>query len=73
MQSTINLLSPAESRVLEKLCLGKLYKEIAHESNISINTVKKHLKNIYRKMEVRNRKSACLKYAETTMQMPMAI
>jgi len=57
-------LSPSELRVLEKLCFGKLYKEIAHESHISINTVKKHLKNIYRKLEVSNRKNACLKFNE---------
>jgi DNA-binding NarL/FixJ family response regulator len=64
-----NLFSPSELRVMEKLCLGKLYKEIAHESHISINTVKKHLKNIYRKLEVGNRKSACTKYNE----LPLAV
>ena len=60
----VNLLSPPELRVIDKLCNGKLYKEIAHESNISINTVKKHLKSIYRKLEVSNRKSACNKFNE---------
>lgn len=64
---SINLLSPPELKVLDKLCLGKLYKEIAHESNISINTVKKHLKSIYRKLEVRNRKTACNKFNELKM------
>ena len=55
-------LSKSEIRVIEKLCTGKLYKEIAYEDNISINTVKKHLKSIYRKLEVHDRKNACIKY-----------
>lgn len=51
-------LSRQEGRVLAELASGSLYKEIAIELNISINTVKKHLKNIYRKLDVRNRKHA---------------
>ena len=61
---SINLLSPPELRVIDQLCLGKLYKEIAHECHISINTVKKHLKSIYRKLEVKTRKTACHKFNE---------
>lgn len=51
-------LSKQEERVLASLAGGNLYKEIAIELNISINTVKKHLKNIYRKLQVTNRKHA---------------
>lgn len=51
-------LSKQEEKVLNTLAKGLLYKEIATELNISINTVKKHLKNIYRKLEVTNRKHA---------------
>lgn len=51
-------LSRQEAKVLVELAKGSLYKEIAVELNISINTVKKHLKNIYRKLEVKNRKHA---------------
>jgi len=51
-------LSKQEEKVLNTLAKGLLYKEIAAELNISINTVKKHLKNIYRKLEVTNRKHA---------------
>jgi len=57
-----NSLSSAEIRTMEQLCKGKLYKEIAHENFISINTVKKHLKNVYRKMGVRNRTEACERF-----------
>ncbi len=51
-------LSKQEEKVLTVLAGGRMYKEIATELNISINTVKKHLKNVYRKLEVSNRKHA---------------
>ena len=51
-------LSKQEEKVLTVLASGSMYKEIATELNISINTVKKHLKNVYRKLEVSNRKHA---------------
>lgn len=51
-------LSKQEQKVLTVLAGGQMYKEIAAELNISINTVKKHLKNVYRKLEVTNRKHA---------------
>lgn len=51
-------LSKQEEKVLTVLADGRMYKEIATELNISINTVKKHLKNVYRKLEVSNRRHA---------------
>jgi LuxR family maltose regulon positive regulatory protein len=51
-------LSRQEEKVLNVLAGGRMYKEIASELNISINTVKKHLKNVYRKLQVTNRKHA---------------
>jgi len=51
-------LSKQEEKVLTVLAGGRMYKEIATELNISINTVKKHLKNVYRKLEVSSRKHA---------------
>ena len=59
-------LSKQELKVLEVLSTGKLYKEIALDMEISINTVKKHLKNIYRKLEVTNRKHAAVSLKEKT-------
>ena len=55
-------LTKSEIKTLEPLCDGKLYKEIAEDHHISINTVKKHLKNVYRKLGVTNRTNACNKY-----------
>ena len=52
------VLSKREKVILTALASGSLYKEIAADHHISINTVKKHLKNIYRKLEVNKRTQA---------------
>ncbi|HEU5097948.1 MAG TPA: LuxR C-terminal-related transcriptional regulator [Roseiflexaceae bacterium] len=51
-------LSPQEGRVLQLLGQGYSNPEIARELVVSINTVKAHLKNIYRKLGVSNRLQA---------------
>ena len=48
-------LTNTELLMLEKLSLGLTNQELAKEFNVSPNTVKFHLKNIYSKLEVRNR------------------
>jgi DNA-binding NarL/FixJ family response regulator len=45
-------LSPREADILQSLVKGNSYKIIAAELFISIDTVKKHLKNIYLKLQV---------------------
>lgn len=45
-------LSDQEIKVLKLFCDGKSYKEIAESLYISLNTVKFHLKNIYKKTEM---------------------
>jgi DNA-binding NarL/FixJ family response regulator len=55
------LLSQREREILLSLANGSLYKEIAMECAISIDTVKKHCKNIYKKLEARNRTEAIQK------------
>lgn len=59
-------LSKQEKRILTALSSGSLYKEIASDFNISINTVKKHLKNIYRKLQVNKRTKAIEKFLESS-------
>jgi DNA-binding CsgD family transcriptional regulator len=54
-------LSIREKEILDLLIQGKLNKEIALLLFISEETVKKHLKNVYRKLGVRNRVEATLK------------
>ena len=45
-------LTPRETVILEHLVRGNSYKMIADKSSISIDTVKKHLQNIYHKLHV---------------------
>lgn len=55
-------LSPEEYKVLEFLSQGLKYKEIAHEKCVSIETIKKQITNIYRKLHVNNKIEAVAKY-----------
>ena len=45
-------LTPREKEVLELLVKGNSYKMIADKSAVSLDTVKKHLQNIYHKLHV---------------------
>jgi DNA-binding NarL/FixJ family response regulator len=55
-------LSPRESEVIERLAQGCLYKEIAEQLGISLDTVRKHLGQVYKKLHVRSRTEAVVKY-----------
>jgi DNA-binding NarL/FixJ family response regulator len=57
-----SLLSLREKEVLELVAKGLLYKEIAIRLEISAETVKKHLKNIYQKLHVQNKVEALNKF-----------
>jgi LuxR family transcriptional regulator, maltose regulon positive regulatory protein len=52
-------LSPQEQRVLRLLMAGSANPAIARELVVSVNTVKAHLKSIYRKLSVNSRLEAC--------------
>jgi NarL family two-component system response regulator LiaR len=47
--------TPREREVLQLVSKGHSYKEISHKMGVSHETVKKHLKNIYRKLNVQNK------------------
>lgn len=51
-------LTPAEKRILEMIVGGKSNKEIAYNLDVSENTVKTHVKNIFDKINVSDRTSA---------------
>lgn len=56
--NAIDKLSHREREIFNLISKGKTNKEIATELNISVNTVKFHLKNIYEKLNIKNRKEA---------------
>lgn len=55
-------LSTRETEVLQLIATGLLYKEVAEKLHISTETVKKHIQNIYKKLQVQNKTEAVLKY-----------
>ena len=55
-------LTPREEEVLALLAKGYITKEIADQLGISFDTVRFHLKHIYRKLHVRSRSEALIKY-----------
>jgi len=60
-KKTLSDLSNREIEVLDLLCEGKNYREIAGELFISSNTVRFHLKNIYKKLQVHSKYEAVIK------------
>jgi DNA-binding NarL/FixJ family response regulator len=54
-------LTPKEKEILQELVKGNSYKMIAAELNISFETVKSHIKNIYKKLHVNNSSEAVAK------------
>lgn len=56
-----NKLSPRELDILTELCQGNSYKIIAHNLNISIDTVRTHIRKIYRKLQVHSQSEAVIK------------
>ena len=52
------ILTEKETRVLQLLANGMSNKEIAHHLNITGETVKWHIKNVYGKLEIKNRVQA---------------
>jgi DNA-binding NarL/FixJ family response regulator len=51
-------LTPRETEILNLLCDGENYKTIADKLFISGDTVRQHIKNIYRKLQVNSRAEA---------------
>jgi len=55
MKEALQLLTQREREVLHFLSKGMTYKEISGIIAVSPETVKKHLKNIYKKLKVQNK------------------
>ncbi|SJZ40917.1 DNA-binding response regulator, NarL/FixJ family, contains REC and HTH domains [Chitinophaga eiseniae] len=54
-------LSPREKEILRCLVNGDTYKQIAEHCHISVGTVRSHIMNIYRKLDVNSRSNAIVK------------
>ena len=52
------ILTDRENEVLQLLAEGKSYANIANDLFISVNTVKKHLRNVYEKLHVKDKYEA---------------
>ncbi len=51
-------LSPREIELLEQLKNGLTYEQLASNMCISVGTVRKHIENVYRKLQVNNKMHA---------------
>jgi DNA-binding NarL/FixJ family response regulator len=60
--SEVNSLTEREQEVLELLAKGAMYKEIADQLGISLDAVRKRIRGIYQKLQVRSRTEAVLKF-----------
>ena len=58
VNDTTHLLTRREVELLDLLAQGFRYKEIADKLSLSIDTIRTHIRNIYRKLEVQSRAEA---------------
>jgi len=61
-ESPLAALTPGEKEFLDQLAKGYAYKEIADRMNISIDTVRSYVRNVYEKLHVHSRTEAVVKY-----------
>lgn len=66
--TTAASLSTREKEIIASLAKGFLYKEIADELGLSVETVRTHLHNIYSKLHVRTRTEAVMKVYGRNLQ-----
>jgi DNA-binding NarL/FixJ family response regulator len=60
----IESLSVREKEVLEYIVKGYSYKMIAEEINVAMETVRSHIKKIYKKLQVNNATAAVYKFSQ---------
>jgi len=58
----LDTLSPRERQILECLGEGAAYKEIAESLGLSLDTIRMHVRGIYRKLHVHSRGEVVAKY-----------
>ena len=55
-------LTPKERELLAALATGRTNDQLAGDFGVSVNTIKFHLRNLYEKMEIKNRAQAVAAY-----------
>lgn len=60
--SKATMLTDRQREILEKLVEGKSYSAIGHELFISVETVRSHVKQLYKVLQVNNKAEAIAKY-----------
>ena len=61
-QQPLKSLTVRENEILKALSEGMAYKQVASELNISLGTVRTHIENIYKKLEVNSKAGAVAMY-----------
>jgi len=61
-KSEVAQLTKRETEILSQLAKGYMYKEIAENMNIGMETVRTHLQHIYGKLQVHSRTEAVVKF-----------
>lgn len=61
-QQNLELLTPRETEILEFVVKGFSYKMIASELDIAVETIRSHIKKIYKKLHVNSATEAIYKY-----------
>ncbi len=62
-EDPLHSLTPRERDLLQSLAGGASNADLAKEFGVSINTIKFHLRNLYDKLQVRNRAQAAARHA----------
>lgn len=63
-ESDLEKLSERETEILRLLSEGRAYKDIADHLQISMDTVRTHIRRIYHKLQVHSRTEAVVKYLD---------
>ena len=70
LHDPLQSLTKTEKNLLGSLALGRTNKELALDHNVTINTVKFHLRNMYEKLSVNNRAQAIAYYYSSGANQP---
>lgn len=62
--SLISSTTKKEKEVISLVCRGMSNEQVANQLNVSINTIKMHLQNIYKKSQIKNRGQLLLIYGQ---------